>query len=372
MAPRGKDTDRDGVGDAQERRIGTSIRREDSDKDGLSDRVEILLGTNAKVADSDRDGIDDGAEVAFDLGSPRVRELDAQQRLAARVDGGRKPEDIERHLGVARNADTDGDGFADWVEEIRGTHRRWAGDLQPDMVENDSPGQRFLESALTQVGQAPAMDGGMLVQNAARHAGVDHLPASAQGLHQLLSGSAHAQPVAFALQTRGALLFGTTTDPLTGQSRMQVAISLGNGKVLDVNRNGVWEVMDPKPTYTHGSMVPELHPGDGDFDGDGQADMMEFLLRGDISKGEVDPVTAMSDDVVDPRGEVMAAAEPDADDPIAGLPAPVAEDPVDLAVPAPVDVQFAAVVPIHDEAPVDAEAVEFDAYGDLPSDTEFA
>ncbi|MBI4253353.1 hypothetical protein HY623_04245 [Candidatus Uhrbacteria bacterium] len=58
------DTDGDGLTDAEERAIGTSITILDTDGDGLSDREEFrVFGTDPKNPDSDGDTYIDGVEV---------------------------------------------------------------------------------------------------------------------------------------------------------------------------------------------------------------------------------------------------------------------------------------------------------------------
>ena len=59
------DTDRDGLSDAQEQEIGSSIYEPDSDRDGLPDLLEYLIGSNPLLAQTDGDGLSDYEE--FDL-----------------------------------------------------------------------------------------------------------------------------------------------------------------------------------------------------------------------------------------------------------------------------------------------------------------
>lgn len=59
-----KDTDGDGLKDADEEIIGTDIKKPDTDSDGLSDRDEVeIYETNPVNPDTDKDGVLDGAEV---------------------------------------------------------------------------------------------------------------------------------------------------------------------------------------------------------------------------------------------------------------------------------------------------------------------
>ena len=65
-----KDSDGDGITDAQEVIDGTDVNNPDTDGDGLSDGVEADLGTDPLNADSDVDGLTDGAEVNIHLTDP--------------------------------------------------------------------------------------------------------------------------------------------------------------------------------------------------------------------------------------------------------------------------------------------------------------
>lgn len=59
-----KDTDGDGLTDAEERELGTDVNNFDSDTDGLTDRAEVkIYKTNPLNPDTDGDGHKDGAEV---------------------------------------------------------------------------------------------------------------------------------------------------------------------------------------------------------------------------------------------------------------------------------------------------------------------
>ena len=59
-----KDTDGDGLTDAEEEEIGTDRRKPDTDSDGLSDKDEVeIYQTNPVNPDTDKDGILDGIEV---------------------------------------------------------------------------------------------------------------------------------------------------------------------------------------------------------------------------------------------------------------------------------------------------------------------
>jgi eukaryotic-like serine/threonine-protein kinase len=87
----GRDTDGDGLSDAQEMALGTLIDDPDTDKDGLPDGAEVLqFGCNPLLRDTDGDGLTDWEEIYL---------------YGTRCD----------------NPDTDGDGISDGVEVARGT-----------------------------------------------------------------------------------------------------------------------------------------------------------------------------------------------------------------------------------------------------------
>lgn len=59
------DSDGDGLTNARELELGTSVTKSDTDGDGLGDREEVeVYGTNPRKTDTDGDGYLDGQEVA--------------------------------------------------------------------------------------------------------------------------------------------------------------------------------------------------------------------------------------------------------------------------------------------------------------------
>jgi hypothetical protein len=89
-SPGRRDTDGDGLDDAQEREAGTAANDVDTDNDGLSDLDEVERGTDPLDPDTDDDGLIDGVEV----------------RLGSNPDA----------------TDTDSDGVDDRQEVRRGTN----------------------------------------------------------------------------------------------------------------------------------------------------------------------------------------------------------------------------------------------------------
>ncbi len=61
-----RDSDKDGIPDAEEIRRGTDPYSSDSDHDGVSDKDEIEAGLNPRNADTDYDGLPDGVELDRD------------------------------------------------------------------------------------------------------------------------------------------------------------------------------------------------------------------------------------------------------------------------------------------------------------------
>ncbi len=57
-----RDSDNDGLSDAEESRRGTDPHNEDSDGDGMKDGWEVSLGLDPSDRDTDDDGVDDGTE----------------------------------------------------------------------------------------------------------------------------------------------------------------------------------------------------------------------------------------------------------------------------------------------------------------------
>ena len=75
-----RDTDGDGIPDAQEGQDGTRSDRADSDGDGISDSAEKAAGTNPMNADTDGDGVND-ADDAYPLDPLRAGDIPVLQYL---------------------------------------------------------------------------------------------------------------------------------------------------------------------------------------------------------------------------------------------------------------------------------------------------
>jgi hypothetical protein len=311
------DTDGDSITDGSEvHSFGTDPKLADTDGDGLGDKIEIWTHTDPANRDSDGDGMSDGFEAA--LGDhPRVKDLNGDP-----ADRQQSSEDLilrmEQQLGVTQhNIDSDGDGFADWVEAMNGGGDPKLNDMNENMVQpNPTPLDRFMDVAQQQIGvkyqfgaeadmkdsTPEAFDSSELVEWSAHQAGIE-LPDGSWNQYRTLHEQGAAISVDDALKTKGALVFGFSSDPLASPdrpARAYVGISLGNGKVLDVSeRAGEVRELDPGSFYTHAALIPELikdlptgpgHPAvdqmlsptsplQPDSDGDGMLDVDERVLE---------------------------------------------------------------------------------------------
>jgi hypothetical protein len=342
------DSDEDGLTDAEEARLGTNPGKwdtdgdsimdgsevnsigfktnpklADSDGDGLGDGIEMWAHTNPTKRDSDGDGMSDGFEVAIG-DHPRVKDLRGNP-----AENEKRSEDLivakENQMGVTQhNVDTDGDGFADWVEGFSGKGDPNVFDMNENMVQpNPTPLDRFVEVAQAREGvkykfgaevdlndmDPQALDSGELVQWAAHQSGID-IPDGTWKQYRHLKEQGAAISVEDALKTKGALVFGFSSDPLASPdrpARSYVAISLGNGRdVIDVSeRAGEVRVLDDANFFTHAAIIPAFIPDipnvdrildpasplQPDSDGDGMRDVDERLFDRD----PFDPTDAEQD-----------------------------------------------------------------------------
>ena len=110
-----KDSDGDGLTDAEELALGTHPYRWDSDFDGLSDGAEVKVhSTNPLNPDSDGDGLPDGWEVAYGLNPLSALGADGADGDPDN-DGLTNAEEL--FFGThPKKADTDGDGLPDGWE----------------------------------------------------------------------------------------------------------------------------------------------------------------------------------------------------------------------------------------------------------------
>lgn len=131
-----KDSDGDGLYDAEEAELGTNPNNPDSDGDGLNDFQEAkLLPTNPLVADTDGDGENDGAEVGADINNPLDKDadtiIDAMEPSNVDTDRDGNPNE--------NDADDDADGIATSAEATNslGDLLDTDGDTVPDYLESN-------------------------------------------------------------------------------------------------------------------------------------------------------------------------------------------------------------------------------------------
>ena len=139
---------------------------------------------------------------------------------------------------------------------------------------------RFMKAATDQIGDKyqfgaetrlddpnpTAFDSSELVEWAANQAGMHDMPDGSWNQYRYLHEQGASVSVEEALHTKGALVFGFSSDPLDSTdrpARAYVGISLGNGKVLDVSeRGGEVREMDPGDFYTYAAKIPDFHAVD--------------------------------------------------------------------------------------------------------------
>lgn len=308
----------------------------DTDGDGLSDDFERKLGTDVKKKDTDGDRLDDGVEVATH-NLPRVR--GATDATPDEIAGWaqQKAEWEAKHRGGRSNADDDRDHVADWIEARSGAGPYPTADAY--YVHNPQPLDVFIEAARSQHGKpyelgakadlvdprgARTWDSSELVEWAAHQAGLRDMPDGSWEQYQHLHRPDEPVSVKTALETPGALLFRFSSDPAAGSRPRHgsVAISMGDGRrVIEVSeRTREVKVVEAGNLYKHGAVIPELHSGDYDLDGDGSTNLDERLFGGDVSKGLTRPTapstTAPPGPGTGPRSDLGIPLPDDAADPV--------------------------------------------------------
>ncbi|MEV6493157.1 NlpC/P60 family protein [Actinoplanes sp. NPDC051633] len=142
----GPDTDRDGLSDAMERRIGLDPLRADTDGDNISDAQELIVHkTDARKADTDGDQLNDAFELAQGL-NPLSPDTDADGHMDGSLaplqvdsDSDGMDDALELAMGLdARQSDSDRDGFSDGLEYRMGSN---ALDARDNPLLHPQPGQ---------------------------------------------------------------------------------------------------------------------------------------------------------------------------------------------------------------------------------------
>ncbi len=118
------DSDKDGLGDIAEIRLGTDPHNADTDGDGISDGAEISIKTNPLAKDTDGDGIPDSTEIGLDPSHPRdtdkdglIDALSLDSDSDTLLDLAEGTADLDGDgLSNYRDSDSDGDGLSDYLE----------------------------------------------------------------------------------------------------------------------------------------------------------------------------------------------------------------------------------------------------------------
>ena len=96
----------------------TDTTPKDTDGDGLTDAEEALLGTDPSNADSDGDGVSDKDEVGTDVSKPRDTDGDGKiDALDEDDDGDGLLTRREAYAGTPQTTDTDKDGLPDYLDK---------------------------------------------------------------------------------------------------------------------------------------------------------------------------------------------------------------------------------------------------------------
>ncbi|MFW3145981.1 MAG: transglutaminase domain-containing protein [Thermoplasmatota archaeon] len=156
-----RDTDGDGLPDALELGLNTSVSDRDSDDDGLSDGEEVLIyGTLPRKWDSDEDGLSDGEEVKIHFTDPLNWDTDGDglsdkaeikswgtSPFLNDTDNDRLSDKLETEIGTGPlNPDHDDDGLLDGFEY-------W--DLGTDPKDNDTDNGTALDGVEVEYGGDP-------------------------------------------------------------------------------------------------------------------------------------------------------------------------------------------------------------------------
>lgn len=139
------DTDGDGLPDSREVALGTNPLDADSDDDGLADGVEDANHNGVvdpgerdpRSADTDGDGIQDGTESGITVG---VADPDGAGPLLGTNLAVFVPDANPATTTSATNADTDGDGFSDGVEDANHNGAIDPGESDPNSASSVPPG----------------------------------------------------------------------------------------------------------------------------------------------------------------------------------------------------------------------------------------
>lgn len=106
-----KDTDGDGLTDAEEAKLGTDPKSKDTDQDGINDGDEVKMGLNPLNLDTDGDLLYDGGELVYGT-DPHNPDTDG--------DGLTDGQEVYIYHTNPLNPDTDGNGVNDYNQMVNG------------------------------------------------------------------------------------------------------------------------------------------------------------------------------------------------------------------------------------------------------------
>lgn len=128
-----KDSDSDGLTDANEEKYGTDINLKDTDGDTLNDGYEVDHKYNPLTQDSDQDGVNDDDELKFgtdpndknskwdpygDDDNDKVKNMDEKLANTDTDADGLSDYDENKHGTDSNSNDTDSDTFSDYFEVL--------------------------------------------------------------------------------------------------------------------------------------------------------------------------------------------------------------------------------------------------------------
>jgi len=117
------DSDGDGILNGDELRLGTDPRDVDTDDDGIWDGRELQWLLNPLSADTDNDGIQDGTEIGLTC-EMVVQAMSAVKEGVKGTDFNKFQPDLDPTCKTnPRNADSDGGGVVDGLEDCNGNGR---------------------------------------------------------------------------------------------------------------------------------------------------------------------------------------------------------------------------------------------------------
>ena len=306
------DSDNDGVSDGDELRLGTDPLNPDSDGDGLSDGDEVTAGTDPLDADSDDDGVRDGDEPRWDEdsdGDGLINALDPDSDNDGLLDGtesGVTEADLGPDTDVSKGnfredadpstttdmlkSDTDDSGIPDGAEDLNKNGRLDPGELDPNVVDDDSDGDGIFDAEEQELGLDPNnddSDGDGLNDDQELEFGTDPTDADSDddgvvdGQERLWSEDSDQDGLINALDP------DSDNDGLFDGTEMGVTLCSAH---VDTDVSKGYFFGDVEPCTT-------TDPLSADSDGAGFSDGEEDLNgNGRVDRGETDPNDASDDD----------------------------------------------------------------------------